>query len=371
MSNNFKDLTVKQLKEICQNEPQKYRGFSGLKKNDLINFMYRKNSTSERSVHKNHEVICDLSTMFETSDDYEERIESLHQEKPEDSIIEDLMIGLKDEYPISNVIFDKHHDPNNDMIYRGNKGKYISLYDTLGEQGEQILFHGTDGNNLTSILSDDFRLTTKPIHGALLGKGIYFTNDIEKAIYYSERGRGTKYVIVCIVHVGDICLGNLNMDIHPGMGNKDKDKTYDTSVDNLRNPKQFVKKKNGTYNILGIITIENYIEKITNNKSRGYNSSFSIRNTQCNSMRLYWVPDKYTHLLPNINLTLCRRLSIIAACERLSDGSIRRWVTSKTQLCQIGHTFICVMHYENGDWPRANAIIRIFKSQRHGEMIVI
>ena len=71
----------------------------------------------------------------------------------------------------------------------------------------------------------------------MYGKGVYFTNDIEKAINYSERGKSTKYVIVAMVHIGDICLGHPSMDVHPKMPNLDK--SFDTSVDNLKKPKQF------------------------------------------------------------------------------------------------------------------------------------
>ena len=131
----------------------------------------------------------------------------------------------------SNIIFDKYDDINNDLIYKGNKGKYIAQYGSLGEHGEMILYHGTDEVNLNSILKEDFRLTNNPVHGSVFGKGIYFTNDVNKAMYYSERGKTTKYVIVAVVHIGDICLGNSSMNVHPKM--EDKDKTYDTSVDNI------------------------------------------------------------------------------------------------------------------------------------------
>ena len=52
----------------------------------------------------------------------------------------------------------------------------------MGEYDEQILFHGTNKLNLTGILRDDFRLTSNPINGSIYGRGIYFTNDIEKAM---------------------------------------------------------------------------------------------------------------------------------------------------------------------------------------------
>lgn len=364
---NFRDKKLPELKEICRSEPQKYYGFSKLKKDDLIDFMYQKNSIRQnrRRTSESYD-ISDVSHIFETPDERDERISDLEEtirdlsdERPEDSVIQGLMSSLKRQYSNSNVIFDSHNDENNNLIYRANKGKYISQHGSLGKHGEGILYHGTDGQNLLSILGDDFRITNNPVHGHMYGKGIYFTNDIEKAIYYSERGKNTKYVIVCMVHIGDICLGNSSMDIHPKMLNRDK--SFDTSVDNIRSPKQFIKKKNGTYNILGIITIENYIEN--SNKMNHFTGSFQIKNTLDCRISLYWVPDNLVSMLPNINIRKCKKMSEIAPAPTH---------TTKNQLCQIGHTFICVAHFSTGFDPlSSDAIIRIFKSVKKGEKIVI
>lgn len=352
-SQNFRNMSLKELKDICRGEPQKYRGFSKLKKDDLIHFMYQNNSTRTRSrnpISRPSYYLADCSHIFETPEENEERMQSYYEPKPEDSIIQDLVSILQNKYPESNVIFDKHDDENNDLIYRANKAKYIAQYGSLGEHGEGILYHGTDGKNLISILGDDFRLTNNPVHGHLYGKGIYFTNDIEKALYYSERGKSTKYVLVCNVHIGDICKGYSTMNIHPKMHNLDK--SYDTSVDNMVKPKQFIKKKNGTYNILGIITIENYIEKSNDQFTGG----FQLINTMDFPITLYWVPDYFVHTLPNVNINICKRMANIPASYHSKHGVIK-------QLSQLGHTFICIDGYNN--------IIRIFKSRQKGEIITI
>lgn len=358
MSLHYRGMNMKDLKDICRSDPLKYRGFSKLKKDDLINFIYQKNSTNKRKYnhHRPSYNLSDCSHIFETPEENEERIQSYYEERPDEIIIEGLISSLRNKYPQSTIIFDNHNDPNNDMIYRGNKGKYISQYGDLGEYGEGILYHGTDEKNLISILNDDFRLTNNPVHGHLYGKGIYFTNDIEKALYYSERGKSTKYVIVCNVHIGDICKGYSTMNIHPKM--KDKNKQYDTSVDNMIKPKQFIKKKNGTYNILGIIKINNYIDK-SNNKFTG---GFQLINTKQKPINLYWVPDYVVHTLQNIhtlqkmNLNVFKIMSIIPASYMNKHGTTK-------QLCQIGHTFICIDHSKN--------IIKIFKSKQKGEIIII
>ena len=360
ISQNFRDMSVKELKDICRGEPQKYRGFSSLKKDDLIQFMYQKNSTqTRRPRYRPSYNLSDVSHLFETTEESEERIQSYYEPKPEDTIIQDLVSSLQRRYPTSSVAYDSHNDEYSDMIYKGNKGKYISQHGSLGEHGERILYHGTDGKNLLSILGDDFRLTNNPVHGHIYGKGIYFTNDIEKALYYSERDKSTKYVIVCNVHIGDICLGDGGMDIHPKMPNLDK--PFDTSVDNLNSPKQFIKKKNGTYNILGILTIENYIEKL----NRQFTGSFQLNNTLNYHISLYWVPDNITYKLPNVDIRLCKKMT-----ELKSKGG--RNISATRQLCQIGHTFICVAHFPTGFDPlSSDAIVRIFKSKKRNEIITI
>jgi len=116
------------------------------------------------------------------------------------------------------------------------------------------LFHGTDEKNISDILYDDFSLTVNASHGHRHGKGIYFTNCIDKALYYSEKMSQTKYVFMCLVHVGDIMVCRMNTWIHPKMHGSNK--IYDTSVDNLERPIQFVKKCNGSYNILGVLKFD-------------------------------------------------------------------------------------------------------------------
>ena len=360
-SQNFHNKSLKELKDICRADPQKYRGFSKLKKDDLIQFMYQKNSTqTRRPRYRPSYNLSDVSHIFETPEESEERIQSYYEPKPEDSIIQDLISSLKRRYPTSSVAYDSHNDEYSDMIYKGNKGKYISQYGSLGEHGEGILYHGTDGKNLLSILGDDFRLTSNPVHGHMYGKGIYFTNDIEKAIYYSERGKTTKYVIVCNVHIGDICLGNGRMDIHPKMPNLDK--LFDTSVDNIHSPKQFIKKKNGTYNILGILTIEDYNEK-SNHINRQFTGSFQLNNTLDYHISLYWVPDHARG--PNVDIRLCKKMTELKAKY---GGNI----SATRQLCQIGHTFICVAHFPTGFDPlSSDAIVRVFTSKKRNEIITI
>jgi len=353
---NFRDLntkSVKVLKEVCRNDRSKYRGYSyHTKKADLIQFIIRQ-TLSDSLIPRSPtpEVISDLSIFFETEDELEERYSEMYMERPHDDVIKDLLSSLRVKYSRSNVIFDSHPDDNNDMIYKANKGKYISQYGSLGSNGEMVLYHGTNGDNLIGILGDDFRLTCNPVHGSLFGKGIYFTNDIEKAIYYSEKGKTTKYVIVCVVHIGDIVKGNHTMDIHPLI--PDSSKRYDTSVDDIREPKQFIKKKNGTYNILGILTIENY--RHSHRSTHSFDGSFRLINTKNEDIILYWVKNPslypYIRLGEVLNTSLCKSISYT-----------RRNGNTGKLACMIGHKFICA-RIRDGQ----KIILKVFVSGGKGE----
>lgn len=210
-------------------------------------------------------------------------------ERPPESEIQSLLTSLNYQFGESNITFDNYLNTNNGSIYKSNKQNYISQYNSLGEKGEMILFHGTDGENLKSILLEDFRLTNNPVNGTRFGKGIYFTNNINKAMNYSEKKWSTKYILVCIVHIGDIVKGEMNMDIHPLMSNSEK--RYDTSVDDVDEPRIFIKKKNGTYNILGVLTIKNCVRSNSQQPSQQFDSSFTVINNNDFKVEIYWIPD--------------------------------------------------------------------------------
>ena len=265
---NYRDLKQKNRTEllgICRNEKSKYRGFSSYSKKDkLIQFIIKCNSSAPLLSPPPRPIIPNLYSFFETPEEYDENQQRMfvvaQQERPEQQQISEIVDDIRKNYPLSTVHFDINEDPHNDIIYKTHKMKYLDKYGSLGEHDEQILFHGTDELNLESILRDDFRLTSNAIHGSLYGRGIYFTNNIEKAINYSERGLSTKYIVTAIVHVGDIIKGTHDLQNHPLMPDRsiDHPKIYDTSVDSISEPIQFIKKHHGTYNIIGVINIMIY-----------------------------------------------------------------------------------------------------------------
>lgn len=141
-----------------------------------------------------------------------------------------------------------------ERIRRQRNNTVSSEFPPYDMNQEEYLYHGTDLNNIDSILNDDFSLTINPRHGCRFGKGIYFTNDLELAMKYSEIHLNKKYVFVCKVYIGDICRGEYNMDKLPM--NNNTGIVFDTAVDSLNNPKQFIKFKNHQYLIIGLLEID-------------------------------------------------------------------------------------------------------------------
>ena len=355
MNNNLtkfhllKQKKLIELTQLCRSDKPKYRGFSKYnKKNDLILFIIRKNNPNIIKTPIPDPITPNLYSLFETSDEYNENQQRMSMERPEDQQIEEIIQNISAKYTESTVYFDTNNDPHNDIIYKTNKMKYLNLYGSLGEHDEQILFHGTDEANLNSILRDDFRLTSNAIHGSAYGRGIYFTNDIETAIYYSEREKSVKYIITAIVHVGDIIRGTYSMQNHPLMpGNH---KIYDTSVDDINKPCQFIKKHHGTYNILGVIRIENYIRPFVSRFAISYTGGGTVKNTTNNNIILWWIDVLYQNSPMNMAFRHKKKI-----CN-IRPGHNRDY------RCLINHKFI-VTH--------RNTIIKTFISTKRGEITTI
>ena len=235
-------------------------------------------------VHQNKPVLIQLlikKKCFQAFRNYEDDIESLEDTeidtrinpRPYPQEIEDFINGFKEKYQNdAEINFTTYENSHYNHLYSYHKQTQYDEHGGLGDHGEKILLHGTDENNIQSILENDLSLTINTRHGSAYGTGIYFTDDLRLACKYSEREGKEKYFIVSVVHVGNIVKGNLRMDMLPKM--PDTDRYYDTSVDNEITPKQFVKYKNHQYNFLGTLHV-----KITNEESSllRYNQVSNVR----------------------------------------------------------------------------------------------
>ena len=333
--------TVKELNEICKNNRELYSGYSKYKRKQiLIDFIISKsNPVSEQYEESSDDMGEILQSMFTEP---EESVNELFRDRPPreliDNKIQEIETYFKNKNKNNTVVFDNHNDEGNGNMYRMYKHNYYNKYDDIGE--EIILFHGTDEENITDILNDGFSLTVSMKHGNIFGNGIYFTNNIDKALSYSERYKDKKYVIMCVVHIGDVIKGEKNMGIHPKMPNKDK--RYDTSVDNIKNPIQFIKKENYTYNILGILSFEIKTQPL--NKCR-----LSIINNSYEDISVYWVPLNKSVYDPDI----IKYSKFMGKIIKANEG---KYITN------IGHKFICV---------NSTGCIRIIEICKKKERIII
>ena len=67
----------------------------------------------------------------------------------------------------------------------------------------------------------------------------------------------SKYIIVSIMRKNNIIRGNMNMDLLPiyKKNNNNIYQRYDTAVDDVHNPIEFVKKSNNEFCIIGYLEI--------------------------------------------------------------------------------------------------------------------
>ena len=157
-----------------------------------------------------------------------------------------LIARIKQNHPKDNISFTSHSCVYKDDEYDTFVRRYSQEKGTLGSMGEKLLFHGTSIDNLDSILENDLLLNANHSNGTVFGKGVYFTNNLNRAMRYSTSSK--KCIIICKVHLGEITHGERNMVVPP--------KGYDTTVNNIDNPDIFVKYKSRTFKIVGYLEID-------------------------------------------------------------------------------------------------------------------
>ena len=193
--------------------------------------------------------------------------------------LEALLNNIKEKY--NNVVINK-------SVNSYEKNKYKLFIDYKNQNGnknenQMILYHGTDEINISPIMTGGFSLTTNTVNGTVHGKGIYFAKDINLAIKYSEKGinNKTKHILVCKVYVKNIIEGRKAKNIFPLIPNSDISEYYDTGVDNLNNPKQYIKKDVNQIEILYYIKME-VDEEYNNMMYRRYNRHNNMNNQSMN-----------------------------------------------------------------------------------------
>ena len=358
--------TIKELHVICKGDKTTYKGYSKCgKKEDLIEFILSKGiPMSEQYEESENEFGESLELLF---NEREESSNSMFRDRPTREEIDETLTGLEEEVkrlnPSNSMVFDNHIDEEGGLMYRLHKHKIFKKYNSLGKKGEMILFHGTSEENVTNILNDDFSLTISERHGHRYGKGIYFTNSINKALTYSGRGNEVKYVIMSLVHVGDEILGKSTMDIHPKMPGSEK--RYDTSVDNIHRPIQFIKKSTGTYNIIGVMKFN--ITGLRRNSVRApppnrFNAGLHIKNTTPEKIELYWIPADTNLYDPTLDIRTVGKLIGPIPARKQGNASVE-WTAGQGRFkVQKNHKFVCKNSF---------GYVRIIDIQKSQEIVVI
>jgi hypothetical protein len=207
-----------------------------------------------------------------------------------------------------------------------------------GSDKQLILFHGTDEKNIKSIMENGLSLTTNKANGSVYGEGIYFTPDINYAMLYPKGGNYIKNILICQVYVNNIIEGKKAMTTFPKVHGKDV--YYDTSVNNLRDLKIYVKKDLEQINILAHIQIDiRSINKSISNGLQNINKfSIKVMNKTNNTIYIYWDNNQLNNMqgnIYNIDLTQCK---IMGQPVLPNDTNP---ITTK-----IGHRFV-VGYYDN------------------------
>ncbi|XP_018424919.1 PREDICTED: poly [ADP-ribose] polymerase 12-like [Nanorana parkeri] len=104
---------------------------------------------------------------------------------------------------------------------------------------ERQLFHATESANIDAICRDNFDWRICGMNGDLYGQGSYYARDASYSHNYSPpTSKGRRTMFVARVLVGDFVVGDSKMQRPPQKSNDTK--SYDSCVNNIRNPSVFV-----------------------------------------------------------------------------------------------------------------------------------
>lgn len=152
--------------------------------------------------------------------------------------------------------------PNIDKLEEHNQiYNIVKQFGGFNECHEKILYHGCDEKTKDSILNDgNFSLLMcGKKHGSRYGPGIYLTDKLWKAVQYSETTKKLKhykYILICKVLVKNIKPAlSYEVTFSGKTKNNEKEESYDTGVDNLDDPIEYIKKDSNQICVIGFMKI--------------------------------------------------------------------------------------------------------------------
>ena len=152
--------------------------------------------------------------------------------------------------------------PHIDNLQQHNKiYNIVKEFGGFDDSHERILYHGCDENTKDSILKDgNFSLLMcGKKHGSRFGPGIYLTDRLWKAVQYSEthkKMKHYKYVLLCKVLVKNVKRAySYEITFGGNTKNNENEEMYDTGVDNINDPIEYIKKDSNQICIIGFMKI--------------------------------------------------------------------------------------------------------------------
>jgi len=269
-ANNFKYTSYKSKQELLNGLILKLT-FLELKKGRLKRAKERKDEVTKlREYHttsgdgsSREEILAQLlappgqyiitDTTSEEEEEEEEEVSNEEVDNERREGLHEYVTRLMGKYESDKMDFEYFEDEFKTHMYNSHREHIMEKYGNLGKNGEKLLLHGTDEGNIQSILENDLSLNGGHAHGKVYGDGLYFTDNLEYAYKFSTDNPTKKTILICRVHIGDVIRGCPQMVRPPKMMGSSK--AYDTAVNNHQKPSIFVKFKNHTYDILGVLTI--------------------------------------------------------------------------------------------------------------------
>ncbi|XP_046838993.1 protein mono-ADP-ribosyltransferase PARP15-like [Xenia sp. Carnegie-2017] len=215
----------------------------------------------------------ELGNMFKEIEEKENsKVPDYWETPPDDNVYHAFELQPKsDEYMKVKNAFDKTASNEivkieriqNQRIYEVYNVKRKAMKEKYGDADfadkEKQLFHGTSKDNVEKINSGGLNRNFAGKNAIAYGKGVYFARDASYSLqekFSPKDANGLRYVYYARVLVGDYAKGNPTMLVPPSKNTADPNETYDSVVDDTKNPSIFVMFKDYQYYTEYLITFK-------------------------------------------------------------------------------------------------------------------
>ncbi|XP_046856545.1 protein mono-ADP-ribosyltransferase PARP14-like [Xenia sp. Carnegie-2017] len=219
------------------------------------------------------EITDALGNMFKEIEEKENsKVPHYWETPPDDNVYHAFELQPKsDEYMNVKNAFDKTASNEivkieriqNQRIYELYNVKRKAMKEKYGDADfadkEKQLFHGTSKDNVEKINAGGLNRSFAGIHATAFGKGVYFARDASYSLnekFSPKDANGLRYVYYARVLVGDYAKGDSTMLVPPSKNTADPNETYDSVVNDTKDPSIFVMFKDYQYYTEYLITFK-------------------------------------------------------------------------------------------------------------------